>query len=494
MPRKLRVEFRSEDSFRREYAENIARGGIFIPTRLQLDLRESVEIELVLAFQDQSVVLPGEVVHCVPPEMAETGAQPGVAIQFLIDGEQVRSKLGMFAGQAGSLDERSQGTGRRVAARYRARVPAEVQIDGVWIAGHTRNLSTSGALIALPGDPPPVGRKVAIRIDHPSGDQPLEIGGVAARHVESAGSVCVGIQFRVPEAREAEIADFIGRLHVLEHSRRLGGINGPIADLGIRSILAMFGSCAPEGMLTLTRGDEEGYITIDHGNLRAQVGSRIGREALDFLMSWTSGSFEFEGQPDQGLVDGETIALSEIVPDAPVPQASRSDETLDELALGDESEDPLELGDESEDELILTELEVLDPGGESQAPTGEEEGGLVLDHKADSLEESVIDDQEADSLEEFVIDDQEGDSLEESVIDDHEARLAVDAAPISADAILVLVPDGERWELSKIEEALLDLAAVAMTVAKAVEIIPEPDNEIYAALQSLLAEDLLTLE
>ena len=46
MPRKLRVEYRTEDSFRREYAQNIAKGGLFIPTKHELEVREPVEVEL----------------------------------------------------------------------------------------------------------------------------------------------------------------------------------------------------------------------------------------------------------------------------------------------------------------------------------------------------------------------------------------------------------------------------------------------------------------
>ena len=105
MPRKLRIEYRTEDSFRREYAQNIANGGIFLPTKHSLALRDPVEVELVLAFRNESVVLPGEVVHCIPAEMAATGASPGVAVQFSIPADEVRSKLEPFAGGSVPVDE-----------------------------------------------------------------------------------------------------------------------------------------------------------------------------------------------------------------------------------------------------------------------------------------------------------------------------------------------------------------------------------------------------
>jgi Tfp pilus assembly protein PilZ len=635
--RKLRVEYQTEESFRREYSENIARGGIFIPTRHQLEMREPVELELVLAFEGHSVVLPGEVVHCIRPEMAATGAQPGVAIQFMIGAEEVRSKLGALGGLVRSFDERAEGTGRRIAPRYRARVPAETEIDGTRIAGHTRNLSISGALVAVPSDPPAIGRKVSLRLGHPAGSDQLEIGGVVARHVDSPEATCIGVEFRVPEADEVEVGDFISRVQTVEHSRRLGGINGPIADLGIRSVLAMFGSCAPEGMLTLTRGSEEGYITIDRGNLRAQVGHRMGREALDYLLSWTEGRFDFEGQADEGLVNGDATPISEIVPDAAPPEAAAPEldslealepaldsleapapaleslealepalDSLEALApeleafeserdvAADESEPQVE--DEEPDdgagELVLTDLADSDLDDEPNASDFDDEDDFLAgeidsmsevdigqgtaastddvgwsddeddvgftvddmdslaeiepDHEATSGNEVLSDahedvefivvddaddnnDNDDDSLGDFAIDydpeEEEGeevgeaeegesedepvgegglslgddDSLGEFAMDDDDLlgskpHVAVDAASIKPEMALTLVPGGERWDLSKTEEALLDLAAAGLTVAKAVDIIPEAEAAVYSALQNLLDEGLLTLE
>ena len=73
VPRKLRVGFRSEASFRKEYAQNIAKGGLFIPTRHAIEIRESVEVELALSFAGQSVILPGEVKCSSPPASLNKG-------------------------------------------------------------------------------------------------------------------------------------------------------------------------------------------------------------------------------------------------------------------------------------------------------------------------------------------------------------------------------------------------------------------------------------
>ena len=47
---------------------------------------------------------------------------------------------------------------------------------------------------------------------------------------------------------------------------------------------------------------------------------------------------------------------------------------------------------------------------------------------------------------------------------------------------------------SKVEAAVLDLATAGFTVQRALEVIPEPDPEIFKALQALVEAELLTLE
>jgi len=497
VPRKLRVAYQSEDAFRREFAQNISKGGIFVPSRHQIEMRERIELELSLTFADRSVILPGEVVHCIPPEMAQSGAQPGVAIQFLMSVDELRAKLDGFSAPAPSpVDEQQLGTGRRVAPRSRAHVPADLEIDGEWVEGHTRNVSTSGVLIALPGDPPPLGRRLKVRIRLPAARDQMKVPGQVARHLDASGVSCVGIQFQVPEAREPDVAAFMERVRAVEHARRLGGINGPIADLGIRSVLVMFGTTAPEGMLTLSRGEEEGYILIERGMLRAEVGLLHGREALEELLSWHEGSFAFEGQADDALVTGEGIPVSELAGEAG-PAASDGDWDSEVEAPADD------------EELVLMDLEDLES---PVPPQPESEGAIDLDAEelrseqseaegfqlgADALElnegapetaaqrDGFVPDGDH-SLGEFVLDDEEADEIE--------ARLQVDAASVDPDATLVATGEGDRSDLGKTEEALLDLAAVGMTVAKAVEIIPEPDDQIYAALQTLLVEGFLTLD
>ena len=47
-------------------------------------------------------------------------------------------------------------------------------------------------------------------------------------------------------------------------------------------------------------------------------------------------------------------------------------------------------------------------------------------------------------------------------------------------------------DLTKTEEAVLDLAGVGMTVAKVVEVIPESESEIRRAIVGLIDQELIS--
>ncbi len=318
-PPRLLVEFSSEDEFRLECSKNVSKGGIFVPTRQPLELRQQVTVELAVIPLGRSMVLEGEVVHRISEELAQAGAEPGVAVQFLMEPEELRSQLESFSPLGlEDVDERTEQTGRRSAPRSRARLQVQVQIEGRWLDGHTRNISSSGVLVALPCASIVVGQEVAVRLLKSRDRESMEVRGTVARRSEGRGEACLGIEFRVGEADRDRLERFVGRVRSTVHNRRLGGINGPIADLGTERLLGMFGSCAPEGTLTLMRGSEEGYVTIDHGVLRAQLGDLAGRDALEAMLEWREGSFEFEAFLEDGLVGGDGLKLAELLdPDSP---------------------------------------------------------------------------------------------------------------------------------------------------------------------------------
>jgi hypothetical protein len=48
-----------------------------------------------------------------------------------------------------------------------------------------------------------------------------------------------------------------------------------------------------------------------------------------------------------------------------------------------------------------------------------------------------------------------------------------------------------RSEIGKIEQAVLDLALVGMPVGRMVDVIPEPELEVYRALDALMERGIL---
>ncbi len=192
---RLIVEFSTEDAFRSEYTSNIANGGIFIATREPLSLRQVVLIELYLAYRDEHLELEGEIVHLIPPEMADAGGTPGVAIQFNCTSRELREKLQDFAGPLEG-NERISRSGRRVAQRSPARVRAV--LDSATLApyeGRTRDISGSGALVAVVGEPLPVGEAIVLRLVQPLSAESMEIDGKVVRllQAESCEITAMGI-------------------------------------------------------------------------------------------------------------------------------------------------------------------------------------------------------------------------------------------------------------------------------------------------------------
>jgi hypothetical protein len=213
----------------------------------------------------------------------------------------------------------------------------------------------------------------------------MDLEGVVVRQVEEdGGGFALGIRF-VPCA---ETERFVEGIQSAEHMRRLGGISGAIAELGVANLLQMFAGAAPAGTLTLRSGEHEGVIGFEGGLLRfVRLGGISGQKALTRLVSWSEGSFEFHAHLD---------AVEPL--EAPLP-------------------------------LVAALLEA---------------------------------------------------AVEQDEFDRSDRRcFRSDATPRVAEA------SADHDDLSKVEAAVLDLARAGFTVRRIVDFIPEPDSEIYSALESL---------
>jgi Tfp pilus assembly protein PilZ len=398
--RTLRIEFETPEAYQREYDSNLFNGGAFVRTEEGFELRAAVRVQLWFEYARQSVTLDAEVVHIVPPEMTEMGGVAGVAVQFQIPVAELREQLGSLALQTLDTSTLQADAGQRDAPRKPVRVAAQIEGEHEVVAGQTRNLSLTGALVDVGGQAVPLGETVTLRLEHPSSGEQRSIPAQVARQVESNGEIsALAVHFTPMAADREELERFVEELQGIEHTRRLGGISGPIAELGPQSLLQMFAASASEGTLVLRLDQEEGVICFEGGLLRlAQLGSTTGMKALVRMLSWRDGVFEFQARID-----------SRDFPDPPFPlEAALFDAVrqIDEGSTVDQRQFPLN-------------------------------GKLLCCKSA-----------EADASE----------------------------SP------------------SKVEAAVLDLATAGFTVQRALEVIPEPDPEIFRALQSLTDAGLLEVE
>ena len=366
----LEIPYANAVAFRRDYEADLSNGGVFVPTTRPFELREPVTVCLELSWCGRRVELAGEVVHIVAPEMTGVGGKPGVAVQFHQSAFEVRDQLAPLTFDSDPdpdpdpapdpAPDRAKGEDRH-ALRKTARVATRIDWRGGRVTGCTRNLSRSGVLIGVQEGTIPLGETATVTMRHPTSGEEFEVRGRVARHVEGEGSVtALGIAFESDEASRASgVEHFISEVMGAEHTRRLGAISGPIAELGPHSIVQMLANSAPRGTIILRRGDEEGSLCFESGLLQSvRLGSLSGMEALIAMLGWRDGVFEFvsrlEGEPQ-----GPPLPL-----EAAILEAVRQ---MDEQRRIDPQSFPLQArlvrtdrGEESEDQRSTTEAALLD--------------------------------------------------------------------------------------------------------------------------------------
>jgi Tfp pilus assembly protein PilZ len=399
--RRLRIRFGDAAAFEREYRANLVNGGVFVATEEAFELREPIAVELVLAYAGgRSLRLEGEVVHQVPAALAGAGAIPGVAVQLLGGSAELRQRLAPLAEAGGVRAPAPRGPDRRQSERILARVAARIEGGEGAASGHTRNLSQNGTLVSVAEPGIAVGERVSLTLVHPTTGEALGVEGLVTREVGGAGGVAaLAVQFDPPEERRAEVAGFLEDLSAAERARRLGGIAGEIAELGVQSLVSMLAGSARAGTLSLRRaeGEAEGLIGFEGGLLRyARLDAASGMKALVRLLAWEQGRFEFHARLDP--VEGR---------EPPLPLEAALLEAL----------------------RMLDELRLVDP-----------------------------------------------------------ARFPAAARPRLAGP----APDPPAG--NKLEQAVLDLAAAGASVGRMLEVIPEPDPEIYRALARLCDEGRLVVD
>jgi len=307
------MRFETPAALRAEFEKNISNRGMFVATEAEFEIRQAVEVEIFLAYSAtpaERVVLRAEVVHRVSPLTARSGGRAGVAVQFEETVAELKARFEPLLGEEPLPDlEADQSVEkRRSARRAPVRVPVRIRTPKRAVfSATTRDLSATGVLLSIREERLEISEVVRVGLRHPSGEPRVEIAGRVVREIKNKrGQVAaVAIAFDRSQAADAPAREVIEALREASHQGRLGGISGSIVDLGLPNMLQMFGSSAPQGTLVVERGGEQGWIAFaDNQFLAAELGALTGKQAVEEILGWSEGRFEFEARVDPALVSG----------------------------------------------------------------------------------------------------------------------------------------------------------------------------------------------
>lgn len=336
------MRFETPAALRAEFEKNISNRGMFVATEAEFEIRQTVEVEIVLAYSatpTEHVVLRAEVVHRVSPLTARSGGRAGVAVQFEETVAELRARFEPLLGAEPLPDPDADQSveKRRSARRAPVRVPVRIRTaKRAAFSATTRDLSATGVLLSIREERLEISEVVRVGLQHPSGAPSVELAGRVVREIKNKrGQVAaVAIAFDRSQAANATARELIEALREASHQGRLGGISGSIVDLGLPNMLQMFGSSAPQGTLVVEREGEQGWIAFaDNQFLAAELGAFSGKQAVEEILAWTDGRFEFEARVDPVLLSGSRReSLSAVVLEAVCARDERARTGPRELA------------------------------------------------------------------------------------------------------------------------------------------------------------------
>lgn len=477
----MQVRFASPEALRQEFEKNILNRGVFVATGEAFEVRQTIDVEVVLDYVSEfevALALTGEIVHRIPPEMTNSGAVPGVAIQLEATAGELREAFEPLLGQqpVADLDADTEGPKRRSARRGAVRVPVRVMPTmSPPFEATSRDLSATGILLSIREHALPIGEIVRVCLWHPSGEPSVEIDGKVVREIENRkGRVAAAaVAFDRNQAADPRLRSVIDALREAGHRSRLGGIEGSLSDLGLANMLQMFGSSAPCGTLVVECEGEQGWIAFSEGHLiGAEVGALSGQDALVAMIDWGDGSFQFEASVDPKLVEQAT----------PRPLAGA---VLEAVCALDEREH--EAGGGADETHAELEFDLSEAGNEP-APGAMDAGETVIDFGENggiadpTSSQSVFDDAEPTTV-----------HFDGSLSSENEDTVEV---VIEIDDTTTFTVDAEqerisREALDKTELAVLDLARAGMSFERLCEVIPESEDQVQEALEGLVEIGLL---
>jgi len=295
--------FRSSEEFAREYDQNLANGGLFIPTSAELPLRGQVPFILDLAFSGRRLRGLGEVIYTVDAAQADQrGERAGLGLQLLAF-EQERAAEARRqiheSSNADALEPPDHRRAVRIATRLQVRFKSRHQFE----RGVTRDISMGGMFLCT-HEPYPAGTALEVVLIRPVDGKELVLEAEVARTPLVAQDdglpIGMGIQFLpMNPARRGEIDRFVRFVDLRERARTAPELHGQLRDAGIESVIHLLCHAVPEGELILRLGEESGRIAFKGSNVvRAELPERgvTGEKAFYRMMTWENGEFEFRSR------------------------------------------------------------------------------------------------------------------------------------------------------------------------------------------------------
>lgn len=458
--RSLALTLADPAALRAEYARNLHKGGAFVPTRDRFEMREMVEVTLHLQFCGMTLRYPAEVVLSLPADVAPPGAEPGVAVQLLADVDELRERLEPFLDAAHvrplPAPERDRAAARRVTLGPESDELLDLGLPGDTDCGE--DLDPEFSLLE------------PLELDTPVEGPPPAPVAAPAPHAQ-----------RKPQERRDSPRE-IARILVQVRTATGIELEARTRDLSRSGVL----------------------LTVEGAEL--PVGRRMG---LRFTHPVRGDSLEVEGCVVRHLEGEGTVPAVAIRFEPALGRAAEVTRFIEDLQQLEETRRREGIRGPIEEMGVASLIQMFascGPRGTVTLARGTEEGTVAFEHgRLVAAELGPVTGPKAlarlltwnDGEFEFRnhVDPPSGDqptpSLEAALLDalrrlDEEKRLGL--PELALDARLAV--DHERLRsvetpLTQVEEAVVELAAAAFTVRRILDVIPEADAEIRAAITSL---------
>jgi hypothetical protein len=445
--RRLKLAFAEPARLAAEFQRNIAKGGAQIPSGEPFELREFVEVQFSFDWRNETLVFEAEVVFC--------GAGM-VAVQFRKSAAELRADLSPYLSSAKATASAKPGARAKLEAG--AKTPpsraAPPLFDDESEAGRT----------PLPQAPDPRGKTV-LRVPRDAApEQPIDPLGAVADRRKAARAVA-----RVPARLASSQVSLEGRTRDLSETGAL--ISADASDLPVGKTVE----------LELQHPESGERLTV-----RGKVSRHVEAEGTVAAVG-----LQFDPPPDRAR------ELRNFVNDVKRAESERArtgiSGRIEELGIAN----------------LIQMLGQSSPLGTLTATHGAEEATIAFENGAvryallGSLRgvkalsrvlrwtegtfafarsvDGITDEGQPIALQSALL--EAARQVDESTRGtrlDMRTRFSVDRAAVA-----------RSGDLSKLEEAVLDLAAAGLTVRRMVDVIPDSDGAVQEAIRSLLERGVL---